>query len=480
MTISATTAAAIQRPRPLRSVVGVVFISCTTDVGVPRFVGQNTYMNGPPLARRTPTVIDSLGAPAASRTGRDREPGFPGAPADHDHLGGERDGEHQRDRRGGRGEGGTDDRRGGDDDDACHEQASHPAIVAHVARSHSSPSRSNINRAPTNDAERNGGNGAESEQPGRRCGDRWCFDVPFKITAPVDPEPDREDQRALLEPIAAELADDEEHDNRQAPDNVQRVSHFTEPPRPRSPAHILAQGPAPLASSSRLRQRTSRPAGQTSLQYAQEGSNLADPMVPWGGHMRILATLAILVAAMTVAGAPSDAATAAPDPCGLRGATPATYAHVVVIMEENLSYKNAIGSVKAPYLNQLAGECALATDFHNETHGSQPNYMAATSGVATATGAHSSAASIFQQVPSWQELEESMGKNCGGVNLAYKHGATPPTGTPRSPPRASSSTCRWRPPTPAPRPRPRPPSRSSRRAAAMTITGRRAARAAGR
>jgi phosphatidylinositol-3-phosphatase len=141
--------------------------------------------------------------------------------------------------------------------------------------------------------------------------------------------------------------------------------------------------------------------------------------------MRILATLAILVVAMTVAGAPSDAATAAPDPCGLRSATPATYAHVVVIMEENLSYKNAIGSVKAPYLNQLAGECALATDFHNETHGSQPNYMAATSGVATATGAHSSAASIFQQVPSWQELEESMGKNCGGVNLAYKRGHDP-------------------------------------------------------
>jgi phosphatidylinositol-3-phosphatase len=141
--------------------------------------------------------------------------------------------------------------------------------------------------------------------------------------------------------------------------------------------------------------------------------------------MRILATVAILVVAMTVVGAPSNAATAPPDPCGLRSTTPATYAHVVVVMEENLSYKNAIGSAKAPYLNGLAGECALATNFHNETHGSQPNYMAATSGVTTATGAHSSAASIFQQVPTWQELEESMGKTCGGVNQAYKRGHDP-------------------------------------------------------
>src|SRR5437868_4070310 len=103
--------------------------------------------------------------------------------------------------------------------------------------------------------------------------------------------------------------------------------------------------------------------------------------------MRIVGAAIALAAWAAFAGGSTVAAAAAPDPCGLQRTTPATYTHVVVLMEENLSYANAIGSTKAPYLNQLAAQCALATNFHNETHGSQPNYMAATSGVATATGA---------------------------------------------------------------------------------------------
>ena len=136
-----------------------------------------------------------------------------------------------------------------------------------------------------------------------------------------------------------------------------------------------------------------------------------------------LVMIGLLATAATAGGA--SPAFAASDPCGLRTATPATYAHVVVIMEENLSYTNAIGSAKAPYLNQLAGQCALATNFHNETHGSQPNYMAATSGVATGTGAHSSNTSIYQQVASWNDLEESMGGNCGATATHYKRGHDP-------------------------------------------------------
>jgi hypothetical protein len=140
--------------------------------------------------------------------------------------------------------------------------------------------------------------------------------------------------------------------------------------------------------------------------------------------MRLRGIMIVLAAAAVFFGG-SSAAVAAPNPCGLGPATPATYAHVVVIMEENLSYKNAIGSAKAPYLNQLAGQCALATNFHNETHGSQPNYMAATSGVATGTGAHSSNTSIYQQVSSWNDLEESMGGNCGATAKHYKRGHDP-------------------------------------------------------
>jgi hypothetical protein len=119
------------------------------------------------------------------------------------------------------------------------------------------------------------------------------------------------------------------------------------------------------------------------------------------------------------------AALAATNPCGLLPTPPVTYSHVVVIMEENLSYKSAIGNANAPYLNMLASGCALATNFHNETHPSQPNYMAATSGVATGVGVHTSNPSIYQQSATWNDLEESMGGNCGVNATHYKRGHDP-------------------------------------------------------
>ncbi|MDP9319401.1 MAG: alkaline phosphatase family protein, partial [Actinomycetota bacterium] len=121
----------------------------------------------------------------------------------------------------------------------------------------------------------------------------------------------------------------------------------------------------------------------------------------------------------------SPTALGASNPCGSLASPPPTYAHVVVIMEENLSYTNAIGSAKAPYLNALATDCALATKFHNETHGSQPNYMAATSGQTTGVGVHTTNQSIFEQVTSWNELEESMGGSCGVTATHYKRGHDP-------------------------------------------------------
>jgi len=125
---------------------------------------------------------------------------------------------------------------------------------------------------------------------------------------------------------------------------------------------------------------------------------------------------------LTAFAAPAGAAT---NPCGSVASPPATYTHVVVIMEENLSYPSAIGSAKAPYLNMLASDCALATNFHNETHGSQPNYMAATSGFATGVSAHTTNHSIYEQVSSWNDLEESMGGNCGVTAKHYKRGHDP-------------------------------------------------------
>jgi phosphatidylinositol-3-phosphatase len=61
----------------------------------------------------------------------------------------------------------------------------------------------------------------------------------------------------------------------------------------------------------------------------------------------------------------------------LVAATVPTYAHVVVVMEENHSYADIIGNTtNAPYMNTLAGQGALMTNSFAITHPSEPNYMA--------------------------------------------------------------------------------------------------------
>ncbi len=54
--------------------------------------------------------------------------------------------------------------------------------------------------------------------------------------------------------------------------------------------------------------------------------------------------------------------------------------HVVVVMEENHSYSEIIGSSQAPYINTLATQGALFTKSFAITHPSQPNYLALFSG----------------------------------------------------------------------------------------------------
>lgn len=122
---------------------------------------------------------------------------------------------------------------------------------------------------------------------------------------------------------------------------------------------------------------------------------------------------------------PAAARAAIPNPCGLGVARPATYTHVVVIFEENDTYAKVIGSPNAPYLNTLASDCALATNYHHDATVSQPNYMAVTGGNATGVSVHVNAPSIFSQASSWVELEEGMSSNCGGTATFYKRGHDP-------------------------------------------------------
>jgi hypothetical protein len=87
---------------------------------------------------------------------------------------------------------------------------------------------------------------------------------------------------------------------------------------------------------------------------------------------------------------------------------------------ENRDYGQVIGSPDAPYINELAHECGLATDFHAETHPSLPNYIALTSGDTQGIADDGPPAAHPLDVPSifsqlgmgWRALQESMPGNC--------------------------------------------------------------------
>jgi hypothetical protein len=109
---------------------------------------------------------------------------------------------------------------------------------------------------------------------------------------------------------------------------------------------------------------------------------------------------------------------------------------------ENESYGSVIGSPSAPYQTRLAKRCGLATNFHNESHFSLDNYIAATDGQnilgtsylgdcspSYSTGSCTSTRrSLFAQLDaaklSWRGYAESMPRNCfrsDHGNYAVRH-----------------------------------------------------------
>jgi len=147
------------------------------------------------------------------------------------------------------------------------------------------------------------------------------------------------------------------------------------------------------------------------------------------------------IASGSPAAATSPPVVAAAGPCGTVAAPP-TYRHVVWIWMENHSYGDIIGNkAQAPYLNTLASECGLATNYHNISHPSLPNYLAATSGrdrdglpvlswldCGPSVVCDTSAASIFGQGETWKAYQESMPSNCARSNsgdYAVRHNPPP-------------------------------------------------------
>jgi len=57
-----------------------------------------------------------------------------------------------------------------------------------------------------------------------------------------------------------------------------------------------------------------------------------------------------------------------------------TFAHVVLVVEENHSFSEVIGNSSMPYLNSLAQQYGLAKQYFADAHPSIPNYMMLTTG----------------------------------------------------------------------------------------------------
>src|SRR5579859_734029 len=164
---------------------------------------------------------------------------------------------------------------------------------------------------------------------------------------------------------------------------------------------------------------------------------------------RVLIGPAIICAAVAAAGvglALADGSTkraghtprvaqASPSMCGLTGTAP-KYRHVIVVFFENHSYQQIIGSSSAPYLGRVAKTCGLATNYHNISHPSLPEYLAATDGgtlhqvttpfdsdCSPSAQCESQSNNIFSQLNArkrlWKGYNESMPTNCAKTDTGY-------------------------------------------------------------
>jgi len=128
--------------------------------------------------------------------------------------------------------------------------------------------------------------------------------------------------------------------------------------------------------------------------------------------------------AATRTAAATRVAAASSGPCGTLAPRAIHPAHVIWIVMENRSYSQVIG---APYIASLAAHCGVATNYHNVSHPSLPNYLAMTSGrpmtllpkTDCATFCPVSGSSIFSETSSWRVFAESMPGTC------VKHDARP-------------------------------------------------------
>lgn len=103
---------------------------------------------------------------------------------------------------------------------------------------------------------------------------------------------------------------------------------------------------------------------------------------------------------------------------------------IVVIVMENQLYTDIVGSAQAPYINSLAAQGELFTNYVAVINGSLHNYLAMTSGLTTKLNPPSP--NVFQAIDAtagtetWTEFEESMSGNCGAGSTGNVPGRSDP------------------------------------------------------
>jgi phosphatidylinositol-3-phosphatase len=123
------------------------------------------------------------------------------------------------------------------------------------------------------------------------------------------------------------------------------------------------------------------------------------------------------------------ATTAAPSTSAPGRTAPAAHGprRIVVVVEENHSYDQVIGSPEAPFLNRLASQGALLTGFYATTHPSLPNYLAMvsgdTQGITSDCGdCNVDAANLADQLEragvSWTTYQQGLPAPCSDAHLS--------------------------------------------------------------
>jgi hypothetical protein len=160
-------------------------------------------------------------------------------------------------------------------------------------------------------------------------------------------------------------------------------------------------------------------------------------MIGWRPRAAAAACLMLLAAGCSSPpqGAPAGSTTAPPAPSRDRAATrdDAT-SRVIVVVEENHSIGQIIGSPQAPFLNRLATKGTLLTSYFAITHPSLPNYIAMVSGdtqgiTSDCGGCNVDAPNLADQLEtagiSWKAYMEGLPAPCSDVdtagNYAKKH-----------------------------------------------------------